>query len=145
MMLYMLSQHRAVGLQTDCMVVVPAPVVRLPDSHVYALWPWATGCHPCNIFNHMKACKAVGTIVVPWWPERKWWPLLRARNGASWAPYVVVDRCLDVDRQADVFLPGPGSANMIVVGEPKCLPCVWTSRKSSEHDQDYDLFKLIVM
>ena len=22
-----------------CMVVVPAPVVRLPDSHVYALWP----------------------------------------------------------------------------------------------------------
>ena len=37
--LYMLSQHRAIGLQTDCMVVVPAPVVRLPDSHVYALWP----------------------------------------------------------------------------------------------------------
>ena len=23
----------AVGLQTDCMVAVPAPVVRLPDSH----------------------------------------------------------------------------------------------------------------
>ena len=35
----MLQQHRAVGLQTDCMVAVPAPVVRLPDSHVYALWP----------------------------------------------------------------------------------------------------------
>ena len=31
----------AIGLQTDCMamVVKPAPVVRLPDSHVYALWP----------------------------------------------------------------------------------------------------------
>ena len=38
-MLYMLSQNRAIGLQTDCMVIVPAPVVRLPDSHVYALWP----------------------------------------------------------------------------------------------------------
>ena len=29
----------AIGLQTDCMVIVPAPVVRLPGSHVYALWP----------------------------------------------------------------------------------------------------------
>ena len=35
----MLQKHRAIGLQTDCMMVVPAPVVRLPDSHVYALWP----------------------------------------------------------------------------------------------------------
>ena len=52
--LYMLPQHRAIGLQTDCMVVatiVPAPVVRLPDSHVYAPWPLATGCHPCNNSN----------------------------------------------------------------------------------------------
>ena len=41
LMLCMPSQHHAIasGLQTDCMVVVPAPVVRLPDSHVYALWP----------------------------------------------------------------------------------------------------------
>ena len=40
-MLCMLSQHHdhAVGLQTDCMVVVLAPVVRLLDSHVYTLWP----------------------------------------------------------------------------------------------------------
>ena len=37
--LYMLPQHRAIGLQTDCMVLVPAPVWRLPDSHVCALWP----------------------------------------------------------------------------------------------------------
>ncbi len=41
-----------------------------------------------------------------------------ARNGASWAPYVVVERCLNVNRQADVFLPGPGSANAFVVGAP---------------------------
>ena len=29
--LCMPSQHHASGLQTDCMVVVPAPMVRLPD------------------------------------------------------------------------------------------------------------------
>ena len=42
-----------IGLQTGCLVAVPAPingnqyceVVRLPDSHVYALWPQAMGCH----------------------------------------------------------------------------------------------------
>ena len=36
---YVLHQHCAIGMQTDCMMVVPAPVVRLPDSHVYAPWP----------------------------------------------------------------------------------------------------------
>ena len=39
LMLCMPSQHYAIGLQSDCMVVVPAPLVRLPDSHVYAPWP----------------------------------------------------------------------------------------------------------
>ena len=44
----------------------------------------------------------------------------RARNGASWAPYVVGEWCfLIVSRQAHVFLPGPGSANTVVVGAPK--------------------------
>ena len=33
------EEHCAIGLQTDCMVAVPAPVVRLPDSQLYALWP----------------------------------------------------------------------------------------------------------
>ena len=28
----MLQQHRVIGLQTNCMVVVPTPVVRLQDS-----------------------------------------------------------------------------------------------------------------
>ena len=39
LMLCMPSRHHAIGLQTDCMVTVLAPVVRLLDSHVYALWP----------------------------------------------------------------------------------------------------------
>ena len=34
--LCMPSQQFAVRLQTDCMVLVPAPTVRLPDSHMYA-------------------------------------------------------------------------------------------------------------
>ncbi len=34
-----LSQCRATGLQIGCMVTVLDPVVRLPDFHVYALWP----------------------------------------------------------------------------------------------------------
>ena len=33
------SCYHAIELQTECMVIVPAPVVRLPDSHMYALWP----------------------------------------------------------------------------------------------------------
>ena len=37
LMLCMPIQHYAIGLQTDCMVIVPAPMVRLPDSHAYAL------------------------------------------------------------------------------------------------------------
>ena len=74
-----------------------------------------------RVLLHMKACKAVGTIIVPRWPKREWWPLLRAHNGAGWAPYVVDVRCLNTNRQADVFLPGPGSANTIVVGAPKWL------------------------
>ena len=36
---YTVSQHHAIGLQTDCMVIVLAPVVRLLDSHMYSLWP----------------------------------------------------------------------------------------------------------
>ena len=51
--------------------------------------------------------------------QREWWPLLRARNGASWVPYVVGERCMNVNRQANVFLPGPGSANTIVMCAPK--------------------------
>ena len=38
-MLYMLYPHRAIGVHSDCMMVEPASVVRLPDSHVYVLWP----------------------------------------------------------------------------------------------------------
>ncbi len=34
-----LQQHCAIRLPTNCMVAVPAPMVRLPDPHVSAPWP----------------------------------------------------------------------------------------------------------
>ena len=46
LMLCMLSQHHEIGLQTNCMVVVLALVVRLLDSRMHALLPQAMGCHP---------------------------------------------------------------------------------------------------
>ena len=39
--LYMLSQQCAAAVQTVCMVVVPAPMMRLPESHVYTLYSHA--------------------------------------------------------------------------------------------------------
>lgn len=40
-------QHHEVGLQTNCMVVVLALVVRLSDSRMHALYrPQVMGCHP---------------------------------------------------------------------------------------------------
>ena len=51
-MLCMPSQHHAIGLQPDRMVVVPAPCVRLPDSHVCALCPQAMGSHPWDTDDH---------------------------------------------------------------------------------------------
>ena len=45
----MYYRQRAILLQTGRRVAVPAPVVRMPDSHVYALRPYAMGCHPVII------------------------------------------------------------------------------------------------
>ena len=41
----MLHHPRAIGQHGGCKVAMPAPVVRLPVSHVYAVWPQAMGCH----------------------------------------------------------------------------------------------------
>ena len=43
----MVSRHHAVGLQTDCMVVVLVPMVRLIDPHVYTM-ALGYGLPPCN-------------------------------------------------------------------------------------------------
>ena len=43
------AQHNASRLQTDCMVVVSGPMVRLPDSHLYALWPQLRVANPVII------------------------------------------------------------------------------------------------
>jgi hypothetical protein len=35
-----------------------------------------------KVIQHMKNCKARGTMVVPWWEKAPWWPLLL--QGNSW-------------------------------------------------------------
>ncbi len=50
-MLRMLSQHHAMGLQTDCIMTVMAPIVGAADSHVHALWPETTRSLPCVIYS----------------------------------------------------------------------------------------------
>lgn len=49
------SQHNASRLQTDCMVVVPGPMVRLPDSHLYALWAQLRIANPVIIQDETLA------------------------------------------------------------------------------------------
>ena len=43
LMLCMPSQHHAIGLQTDCVVVVPAPVVSLEAARLPRACPMALG------------------------------------------------------------------------------------------------------
>lgn len=71
-----------------------------------------------RVMVHMKACQAVGTVIVPWWPKQQWWHLVRSADGRNWARAVRDAREINVNRQKDPFLPGPGSANSIIVGAP---------------------------
>ena len=37
-----------------------------------------------KVVHHMLACKARGTMVVPWWEKAAWWPLIRQKHGWAW-------------------------------------------------------------
>ena len=41
-----------------------------------------------SVLTHMRVQGAQGTVIIPYWPKRPWWPLLEPRAG-SWAPFVV--------------------------------------------------------
>ncbi|BDA42539.1 probable Gag-Pol polyprotein at N-terminal half [Coccomyxa sp. Obi] len=71
-----------------------------------------------RVMLHMRACKAVGTVIVPWWPKQQWWHLVRSADGSRWAAAVRDAREINVTRPRDLFLPGPGSANSVIVGAP---------------------------
>ncbi|BDA50983.1 hypothetical protein COCOBI_17-2020 [Coccomyxa sp. Obi] len=53
---------------------------------------------------HMRACKAVGTVIVPWWPKQQWWHLVRSADGSRWAAAVRDAREINVTRPRD-FVP----------------------------------------
>lgn len=62
---------------------------------------------------HMRECRAVGTIVLPYWERAAWWPLLRV--GSAWARDVVYAVRLGRTvgwhagrRVAGILLPPPG-------------------------------------
>ena len=81
----MCSGQCAIGLQTDCMVVVLTPVVRLLDSHVYAM-----DCQPCknarvliSVFSFQHRCKQV--FSVHWGLDTAVHAAVRSGNG--YGPY----------------------------------------------------------
>ena len=88
-----------------------------------------------RVLHHMRACGASGTLLVPRWISRPWWPLLQPREG-HWAPFVVAARPLR--RAPDLFLPGPFAGNTVAMAAPRwdvitlrvvfAQPCAGTER-----------------
>jgi PAS domain-containing protein len=66
------------------------------------------------ILVHMRQCRAVGTLIVPFWPKRPWWPLLHPAG--QWASFVSAWR--ELPQSANLFLPGPKHGNSRPVGQP---------------------------
>ena len=42
-----------------------------------------------RVMAHLKACKAQGTLVIPFWPKQAWWSVVRSPDGANWCTMVV--------------------------------------------------------
>ena len=68
-----------------------------------------------RVLTHMRMQGAVGTVIVPFWPKRPWWPLLEPRAGL-WAPFVTAWWLFP--NMQSVFLPGPDSGNTVGRGAP---------------------------
>lgn len=57
-----------------------------------------------RVIAHMHACKARVVLMVPLWPRKAWWPLVRSRCGARLALFVVENMPLStVSFTADQF------------------------------------------
>ena len=54
-------------------------------------------------------------MIVPWWTQRHWWPLL-CPDGFHFADFVV--DYVRLPREADLFVPGAGRGNEAHVGPP---------------------------
>ena len=69
-----------------------------------------------RVLQHMHACGASGTLIVPHWISRPWWPMLQPSAG-SWAGFVAAVRPLP--RIRDLFLPGPLAGNTVAMDAPR--------------------------
>ena len=65
--------------------------------------------HQCLLFvdviRHTRACRAVGTLIVPEWASAFFWPLLKPRP-SRFASFVV--DVVRLPRRSDLIIPGPG-------------------------------------
>ena len=58
-----------------------------------------------DVIRHTRACRAVGTLIVPEWPSAFFWPLLKPRP-SRFASFVV--DIVRLARRSDMIIPGPG-------------------------------------
>ena len=66
--MHVLPRHRAIVLRTDCTVALPAPMVRLLDSHVYALGYGLSPLGACN--NNTSGTVLPNAVMLPNKPQR---------------------------------------------------------------------------
>jgi len=57
-----------------------------------------------DVIRHARACRAVGTLIVPEWPSAFFWPLLKPRP-SRFASFVV--DIVRLPRRSDMIMPGP--------------------------------------
>ena len=67
-----------------------------------------------QVIRHLRRCKAIATLICPYWPQRPWWPIL-CPDG-DFAEFIVDFR--ELPRSRDLFLPGPKHASQEAVGSP---------------------------
>ena len=68
-----------------------------------------------KVLQHLRACKAVGTLIVPHWVSWPWWTLFQPAPG-RWAPFVT--GVVPLPHVADLFLPGPLGGNTVAMAAP---------------------------
>lgn len=90
-------------------------------------------CHPPykmvgRVVQHMRACKASGTVVLPFWERAAWWPLVRGEGGEGWGENIVESRSIGMS-------VGPGGDTKGALVPPQGegygdLPCghLWAIR-----------------